>query len=99
MYSATLVRRTPTSRKVLLVSNVLSYANIHSYLVYPGGPGPGNAWHFEISVTPNHIHFDGGKAIDMVYADAISTKSDKGVVIQVFLLKLTQRVPGRPKCT
>ena len=49
-----------------------------------------------VPVTPNHIHLDGEKAIDMAYDVNISTKSDKRVVI--FPLKLAQIVPGRPKC-
>ena len=72
------------------------YNYVHSYLVYPGSPGPDTARNFEMSVTLNHIHFDWEKAIDMAYDVNISTKSDKRVVI--FPLKLAQIVPGRPKC-
>ena len=32
--------------------------DLHSYLVDPGGPRPGTAGNFKISVNPNHIHFD-----------------------------------------
>ena len=32
---------------------------IHSYLVCPGGLGPDTTRNVELSVTPNHIHFDG----------------------------------------
>ena len=36
----------------------LTVVHVHSYLVYPGGPGPGTARNFEMSVTPNHTHVE-----------------------------------------
>ena len=58
----------------------------HSYLAYPGDPGPGTARNLEMSEIPNHIH-----AVDMARDVATSTQSDKRVVI--FPLKLAQTFP------
>ena len=52
----------------------LNLMNRHSYLVYVGSPGPGTVRSFGMSVTPNHIHFLWGNAIDIAYDVILSTK-------------------------
>ena len=75
--------------------HIIEYTNN----VYPGGPGPGTAPNYEMSIALHHIHFDGERPeICKIMMSLIPQNVTKRVV--VFPLKLAQRVtvPGTPRC-
>ena len=64
---------------------------VHSYLVYPGSPGPCTARNFEMSVTPNHIHLDGEKAI----INMARHVTEHGMLLLLFIIIIIKFLIGQ----
>ena len=70
--------------------------SIHPYLFYPGGLGPDTVHNFEMSVTPSYILSIGKGQGSAIWCHRFHTN---GEIVVIFPLKLTNSVPGRPKCS